>query len=130
MAVCAMLRLATLAGSVALASSPVASGARIPHVIPADARHLRALRSLWDSAPADRRAAGLEFQVAPPPGVHGQPVAVQLSPTPEKIETAPCAAGLRAGNWVGSRVPVQSHPHWLHASQLPINYDARQAYPA
>eukprot|EP01043_Picozoa_sp_COSAG02_P038999 COSAG02_NODE_3047_length_7477_cov_15.840201_10_plen_388_part_01 len=107
-------------------------GSETPPIVPADELHQQRLRAVWEAASFDqRRNAGVEVAVEPPPGVRGQPVRARLASWAEQIDhgAAPYAAGLRAENWVGSRVPVVSQQHWVEADQLPPAYDARLAYP-
>ena len=98
----------------------------------ADLRLEQGLRAAWAAALPERRAEGVELAVAPPVGLHGLPVVVRLSSTPDNNSgLAPYTAGLLPENWVGTaQAPLASLPHWLPGAELPPAYDARQAYPA
>ena len=108
---------------------PARAGRPVPTIL-ADQHQPRNLRRLSAAAaPAGRTVA---LAVAPPPGVTGLPVAVEMAADAVAPSAGPLlgGGGLLGANLVGtSSVPVAAFDHWAAAADLPRDYDARQAYP-
>eukprot|EP01051_Picozoa_sp_SAG22_P013806 SAG22_NODE_1592_length_4045_cov_1.929802_1_plen_601_part_00 len=98
-------------------------------IIFADEHQGDSLRRVMAAVPEQQRASGVAVAVSPPPGIHGGPIAVQLS-FGSGSPAWPYAAGLEPANQVGGRIPVvTSRRHWARPQDLPENFDVRSAFP-
>eukprot|EP01052_Picozoa_sp_SAG31_P032498 SAG31_NODE_3572_length_4115_cov_2.951693_2_plen_157_part_00 len=111
--------------------------APVRRIIVANEHQGASLRRAMAAASAQERASGIAaVAVAPPPGVHGSAVPVQLplhrgASMVRSTPAWPYTAGLEPINHVGVKIPVVEHlEHWVRAQDLPQHFDVRSAYPS